>query len=698
MNKPAHALIEFEDYAKGKAVFVGRFFGWLKELPSYHWVLIGAMTALLIHAFFAPVWLTIIALISVVAQLPIIKHKLKGRLLGSYRLMQVGLFLAGLVGIWLTFQTVLGVDVAVSFLMLCLLSKLWELWQKRDAYVVLNLSLFVLASVFLLSQSLGVAMLVMTAGLCVIMGFLALNDDGNQGGDGRGKTLGLLFVMALPLLVVLFLFFPRIPPLWQVQLAGNQATTGISDSMSPGDFANLSKSTELAFRVTFDGAMPHRSKMYWRGLVFTDFDGITWKQGEPPSVWHTLNLIPNWADVYQEAPATSYQVLLEPTHQNWLFALDYPKPVPRRGVMMSEHFTLERIRPIDERFGYAVQWYPNVNIEANLSAKEREKNTALPNSNLQTKLFAQSLYGKVGQDPVRYIAAVENHIRQQNFHYTLSPPALQSERVDEFLFGTQAGFCEHYSSSFVVLMRAVEIPARVVTGYQGGQLSQDGKTWEVRQMDAHAWAEVWLEEQGWVRVDPTAFVAPERVEEGMDALTSSRGADMFGDGVAGAWAYNQFKFLNNFRRYTDQISYYWLSDVVGFDGDKQKKSLFNWFNISSVYEQIKVMIGAFLLVLLGIFALIWYRRRKVYHLLDVPIIKLSKKLAKYNPTLKIGQSEPPLTWLGRLDMAGVDGQSIDELKALYRKGRYGRPMGQKDQKRLSAQMMAMVNKIHLSKK
>lgn len=703
-NHKAVSVFTFDEYAKGRAAFAlsAGFFQKIKSLPDYHWVLVGAAVAMLPHVFFAPVWLTVIAYVSVIAQLPVIKRKItakKGvsRLKGSYRFVQMGLFLAGLVGIWLTFQSVLGVDVAVSFLTLCLFCKLWELQQKRDAYVVLNLSLFVLASVFLLSQGLGVALLVMTAGLGVMMGFLALNDDGNHSGEGRGKTLGLLVVMALPLLVVLFLFFPRIPPLWSVNLAGNKSTTGISDSMSPGDFADLSKSTELAFRATFDGRPPSRSGMYWRGLVFTDFDGITWRQIGVPNMWRTLDPMPNWAR-YDGEPLATYQILLEPTHQNWLFALDYPKPASMHGVMMSEYFTLERLSPIDERFGYAVSQYPSTHIEFQLSDAERKRNIALPNNNVQAKLFAKSLYAQVGKDPVRYIEAIENHIRQNNFRYTLSPPPLQGEQVDGFLFGTQAGFCEHYSSSFVVLMRAVDIPARVVTGYQGGQSSKDGKTWEVRQMDAHAWSEVWLENQGWVRIDPTAFIASERVEDGMDSLTSSRGADMFGDGVAGTWAYNQFKFLNTVRRYSDQIGYYWLSDVVGFDSNKQKKSLLQWFNISSFYQQIKVMAGAFLAILGVIVGVIWYRRRKVYHLLDMPIIRLSHKLGKQNHGLKIGTSEPPLAWLDRLGAAGVDRQAVDELKVLYRKGRYGRPIKKQEEQKLANAMMSVVNKMHTPKK
>src|SRR5690606_11789098 len=167
-------------------------------------------------------------------------------------------------------------------------------------------------------------------------------------------------------------------------------------------------------------------------------------------------------------------------------------------------------------------------------------------------------------DPVRYMQALERWINQTDFRYTLSPPRLNNNRIDEFLFETKAGFCEHYSSSFTFMMRAAGIPARVVAGYQGGELSRGGNVWEVRQKDAHAWTEVWLDGQGWVRVDPTAFVAPERVEQGMDALTQAQGATMFGDGASAQISYQQYQMLQSLRRLSDQASYYWQKDVVGY--------------------------------------------------------------------------------------------------------------------------------------
>ncbi|MGO2386299.1 MAG: DUF3488 domain-containing protein, partial [Psychrobacter sp.] len=230
----------------------------LLALPAYYWVLIAQVVVVLPHSAHLPLWLIGFAAVSIAAQLPYIKAKFKklSHLKRIYQSMQMLGFLLGLLGLWLTYNTAFGLDMGVAFLVLCLVSKLWELYKRRDAYVVLNLSLFVLTALFLMNQGLLTTLEVIVGAVIILLAFIALNDDSNASGDGRLRTLGVLGVGALPLLVVLFLFFPRLPPLWSVQLSGQQATTGVSDSMSPGDFANLGQSTELAFRVEFADDRP----------------------------------------------------------------------------------------------------------------------------------------------------------------------------------------------------------------------------------------------------------------------------------------------------------------------------------------------------------------------------------------------------------------------------------------------------------
>ncbi|MGO3321377.1 transglutaminase family protein [Psychrobacter faecalis] len=677
----------------------------LFALPAYYWVLIAQIIVILPHAAHLPLWLIGFALVSIIAQLPRIKAKFKKltHLKRVYQSMQMLGFLLGLVGLWLTYNTAFGLDMGVAFLVLCLISKLWELYKRRDAYVVLNLSLFVLASLFLMDQGIVTTVEVIIGAVIVLLAFIALNDDGNTRGDGRLRTLGVLGIGALPLLVVLFLFFPRLPPLWSVQLSGQQATTGVSDSMSPGDFANLGQSTELAFRVEFADKRPPQQQLYWRGLVFSDFDGVTWRPSSQQREWQPAPQMPNWIanalatvpDEVKIAP-NRYQIILEPTQQNWLFGLDYPF-AQQQDISITSNFTLRKDQPVTQQLRYDVLQFAPMRIDPVLSEASRRLNLALPSSgNPQARVLAQQLFAQSGSDPVRYIQAIERWINQTNFRYTLSPPRLNTNRIDEFLFDTKAGFCEHYSSSFTFMLRAAGIPARVVAGYQGGEPSRNGNVWEVRQMDAHAWTEVWLEGQGWVRVDPTAFVAPERVEQGMDALTQARGAAIFGEGAGAQISYQQYQMLQTLRRLSDQASYYWQKDVVGYDQDKQADSLLKWFNIRSIMQQITWLAASAISVMAMLVFVIWQRRRKRWHPADLPLAQLSKRIAKADKSLARSESEGQLAWLTRLASAIDDdsGQNsskhnnaskltasgdskvvqvkIEQIQQHYRKLRYGR--------------------------
>jgi hypothetical protein len=285
-------------------------------------------------------------------------------------------------------------------------------------------------------------------------------------------------------------------------------------------------------------------------------------------------------------------------------------------------------------------------------------------------------------------------MRSQQFRYTLSPPTLGSNRIDDFLFATRAGFCEHYASSFTYLMRAAGVPARVVAGYQGGQLGRDGKSWEVRQMDAHAWSEIWVQGRGWVRVDPTGFIAPNRVEQGMDTVTQTAGAKMFGEGVAGQISYQQFQMLQQARRLFDQASYYWQRDVVGYDQDRQRSSLFKWLNIQSVYQQVMVMFVT-LVSVLALFGLwLWWRRRRVWDKHDWIMVQLSNRLAKKDKTLARQDSEGVLAWLARLEPNVTDKAALQALAALYRQIRYQQP---RDNKQPMRQLDNLAKTIALKK-
>lgn len=658
--------MDFVSYAAGLRYQRPKNFS-LFALPAYHLILLAVLFCLAAHAFFAPVWLSLVGLVTLVFQLPIMRSKLPKKL---YPTFQILLFVLGVLGLFVGMEQWFGAEFSLSFLLLCLVCKLWELNQKRDGYVVLNLCLFVLASAFLWSQGLGLSLFAVCVLFFVLLGFVALSDDDNTTGKGRFKTLSVLLVPSLPLLVVLFLFFPRLSPLWSLSLPNKQATTGISDSMSPGDFANLSKSAQLAFRVQFLGNAPSQDKLYWRGLVFSEFDGKTWR---PAPI-----LEPKQSPSFDGA-ALDYQITLEPTHRPWLFLLEHSSIKTQPNTVFLEDFTLKSEQPIDQRFRYEAKYVPSAGAFG-LSQQQAQAFLALPKGNPQSRQLAQQLRTATGGDTYQLVQAVYDYVRKGNFRYTLSPQVLGDERVDDFLFGTKAGFCEHYASSFVFLMRSAGVPARVVAGYQGGQLSADGKSLEVRQMDAHAWAEVWVTGQGWVRIDPTAFVAPHRIEAGMDALTQDAGGELFGDGVAGQFGYQKFRILHSLAQLSDKASFYWQKQVVGFDQETQKKSLFSWFAIKSLAEQLWALVVGFVGVLAVAGAYIWYRRRPLYHPVDAPIAKLSASLAKQG--LAKEDSESYLAYLERL--LGQD----KSLAQSYRAYRFGRQAPTQDQIKQFAKAIA----------
>ncbi|MBH0006258.1 transglutaminaseTgpA domain-containing protein [Psychrobacter sp. SWN149] len=666
----------FEQLALGQKVTVrterntSKWYRKLLALPAYYWVMMAQVVVVLPHAAHLPLWLMGFAVVSIIAQLPSVKSRFKkqSHLKRVYQGMQMLGFLFGLLGLWLTYNTAFGLDMGVAFLVLCLVSKLWEMYKRRDAYVVLNLSLFVLAALFLMDQGLVTTLEVIVGAVVVLLAFIALNDDSNARGDGRLRTLGVLGVGALPLLVVLFLFFPRLPPLWSVQLSGQQVTTGVSDSMSPGDFANLGQSTELAFRVEFAEGQPPQQDLYWRGLVFSDFDGVTWRPSPKKSQWVAGSPLPAWVqnafatvpDDVRSAP-NNYRMILEPTQQNWLFGLDYPFS-QQHDITTTSDFTLLNNQPVTQQLSYEVAQFSPMNIDPVLTEASRRENLALPNEgNPQSRALAKQLFAQSGSDPVRYIAAIEDWINQTDFRYTLSPPRLNNNRIDEFLFNTKAGFCEHYASSFTFMLRAAGIPARVVAGYQGGKPSRNGNVWEVRQMDAHAWTEVWLEGQGWVRVDPTAFVAPERVEQGMNAMTQQQGSAMFGDGASAQISYQQYQMLQTLRRLSDQASYYWQKDVVGYDQDTQADSLLKWFNIRSIMQQIIWLAASTVIVMAFLIFIIWQRRRKHWHPVDLPLVQLSQRIGKRDKLLARDDNEGQLAWLERLASA-IDSRHEDDTR------------------------------------
>ena len=322
-----------------------------------------------------------------------------------------------------------------------------------------------------------------------------------------------MVLQALPVMLVLFVFFPRIQgPLWKSMENGHAAKTGLSDTMEPGSISRLGQSQRLAFRANFEGPPPPPQLRYWRGPVFWHTDGRRWTMP-------VERLIPPLAQRQTEGTIYRYTLTLEPYGQRWVTALDLPRQYPGELRQTAEYLLLAK-EPINERKLYRLASQSNYPVDE-LSRYDRQRGLELPYPPSPRMRELVDGWRSHSAGPDELVRHALDYFRDGSFFYTLNPPLIEGNPVDGFLFGTRQGFCEHYAAAFTVLMRSAGVPARVVTGYQGGRWNAVGKFLEVRQADAHAWVEVWLPGTGWARVDPTAAVAPQRIEQGMELANAS---------------------------------------------------------------------------------------------------------------------------------------------------------------------------------
>lgn len=469
-----------------------------------------------------------------------------------------------MIGVFSTYKTFFGREAGVAMLVLLLSFKLLEMRSKRDLFSVVFVNFFLMLTNFFYSQSIGTALMMVAAVIAILTTQLSFQYTGVV--PSLKKRLGLgamIFGLAVPLTLVLFILFPRIQgPLWGLPSDANAGRTGLSDSMAPGNISNLAQSDEVAFRVKFLDPAPPKSRLYWRGVVLGNFDGRTWTQ--QPSYAKPGRQI----SLRVHGTPIRHEVTLEPNNRHWLFALELPQAAPQiagNPASFSTDLQLLAAQPINERVRYDAASYVDFDLQPNEPAAALREWLRLPRTyNPRTLEFAARLRQQ-GDDKLQRINAALTFFRNEKFTYTLEPPLLGVHTVDDFLFSTRAGFCEHYASAFVVLMRALDIPARVVTGYQGGEINPIDGYMTVRQSDAHAWAEVWLENRGWIRVDPTAAVAPERIERNLATVIPRR---LFGGLVNLNLGKNSW--LSDIRLNWDAVTNGWNQWVLNYTPDKQR--------------------------------------------------------------------------------------------------------------------------------
>ena len=520
-------------------------------------------------------------------------------------------------------------EFMVCLLLLAYILKLFELKEQRDVLVMAYLSYFVIVGQLLFSQEIISALyLLISILLCTCFLIAAFSRD-----DGKNFFLPLrlaskMGALSLPLMLLAFLIFPRIEPFWSVPLDGSKAKTGISDNMTPGMISELAQSDALAFRVRFENQVPAMQDLYWRGLVLTHFDGRRWSAISEPTFDHLKT------EDYQAKKTNAasvdnsvydYQIIMESTAKPWLFILSsalQAQSVSQTKVKFLRDATIQSAKPIMQRTAFNIRSDIDLLRDPRIYQYHYDAALKLPKVfNPQTHVFAQELFAE-SSSAADYIDRVLSYFNQQPFYYSLSPGALGVHYVDDFLFTSRVGFCEHFASSFVVLMRAAGIPARVVTGYQGGDINPFEKHITVRQLDAHAWAEVWLKGEGWRRVDPTAAVSPERILQG-SVQTLKDEENFLANSPLSSKHFTSLPWMINLSYRYDQLNALWHSQVLAYQGDVQQatlKKLLGEVNSKTLLLFSAAFFAVFALLIGVYFSLTWQRR---------PVTKVEKNYQRF---------------------------------------------------------------------
>lgn len=566
------------------------------------WLLVAQLVVMSPFVLHLPFWLLPVVLFAAGWRLWVLSGA------GSQPNAWVKALLAGLGigGLLLSGLRFPSLEAMSALLLLGFAFKSLEVIQRRDVLVVIFIGYFLVALHFLYSQSLlagayGVfALVVLTGALIGAQQVTAFSTAQSVRFSLRLAVVMLL--QSLPLMLVLFVFSPRLQPLWQLPSLSSQAKTGVSDHMTPGDIAALSQSDALAFRVTFKGERPPQAQLYWRGLVLNHFDGQEWRQFAEPYGLDQLKLEIRQSYAFRPQQAShlgnpiEYEAVYEKSGQPWLFTLS-PTLSVEGEVIQAADYRVMAAQDVQAPLLLKATSYPQAVRDLELDPLVRQLALQLPATGDQrSRELAQRLWQASGNEQ-DYIDKVLARFREQAFFYTLRPPLLgEHDTIDGFLFDSQRGFCAHYAGSFVFLMRAVGIPARVVAGYQGGTWNAQANYLSVHQYDAHAWTEVWQAGKGWVQIDPTAVIAPARVEKGLEAAVQAEGSFL----EKQTFSLHHVGWLSGFRGKLDALQYGWQRWVLGYDGDAQAAFLQRLLG-AVVWWQVAMVVA----VLFGGVVLLW---------------------------------------------------------------------------------------------
>jgi transglutaminase-like putative cysteine protease len=580
------------------------------------WLLLALVVTCLPIWFYVPIWVATICLIALTWRFRVLW---RGSAQPSRKITAAMAVVSSLIVLWQWYPPI-GLEPMSTLLIICCALKFLEMRVIREARTVLYLCYFIAAIQLVYEQTVFHFLL---AVLSIILTLTAQNmaeRDPWQQYSFRSfslfplKSVGWIALVSIPLTIVIFLFAPRVPSFWGVPVAEDQAVSGISDSMSPGSIGELARSSKLAFRVGFEEEVPPRRQLYWRALVLSDYDGQTWTNREnfmtiqdggrthfpgsdrSPVEWRD--------DIIYEGEPIVYDVYQEPTSQHWLFALAAPVS-DEQGLGMTKGMRLVSRQPVTQRVKYSVTSYPDYSMTNEiLDYRDRYRNLHLPSEfNPRTREFAESL-AEEGLTPDQLVSRLFDLFRAEHT-YTLNPGSFGTDSIDEFLFDRPRGFCEHFAQATVFFLRAAGVPARIISGYQGGELNEEGNYLMVYQYDAHAWAEYWVEGRGWVQADPTTAVSPARIELGAREVLREE-PDFLADDVFSLAAMQDINWLNWLRLRMDSVNYLWVSWILGYDNEQQFDMWQGLFGDMSLKKLLFILCGFTVLVMGGIYFHIWW--------------------------------------------------------------------------------------------
>ena len=547
---------------------------------------LSVLAAVFLNVEHIPVWAMFLSVLIMAWRFLIFN----GRLPMPHSLVKAGLVAAGFYGVFYSYGAQLSIEAMMTLLIAGVSLKPMEIQKVNDSYQLVFLCFLLQGMHFLFDQTPFHFFMVLTCFVITIYALLAVNQNEVIGGwsaKRNGRLAVKIFFLSLPLTVFLFFILPRLGPLWSLNISTKSGVVGLSETMSPGDISQLGRRKELAFRVTFESDVPDMGERYWRALILDHYDGEKWSRRFSPDI--------DWRKASAIEAKYRYEVIMQPHEKKWLFSLANSQS-STIGVGVVEDGTLISRRKVNGLTQYEVQSLGGVWLNGRLSAKAKAAYLQLPQRlNLRTQAFAQQLSDQSDSLP-DLLLKLQSYFWNSEYFYTLRPGVLDSSsRVDEFLFESRKGFCAHYAGALVFMLRSLGYPSRVVAGYLGGELNPVANYYSVYQYDAHAWVEVWVEGKGWLRVDPTSWVSPERVEQGMESAVQEEFAGFR----------SESEWIRAMRDRFQALNYYWQDWMLSYKGDTQQKLLSAIWGKRSPLEMFAIILFGFVLTV-GVIFLVFF--------------------------------------------------------------------------------------------